>query len=84
MNLKLKTQLLVAEKEKDEIFNIAEDEVFNQKLPQRSQSSVHKIIATNVNESKNNILLLKEVNALSFRNKIIRHTKNWLERSKMR
>ena len=84
MNLKLKTQLLVTEKEKDEIFNIAEDEVFHQKLPQRSQSGVHKIITTNVNESKNNILLLKEVNDLSFRNKIIRHTKNWLERSKMR
>lgn len=69
MNLKLKTQLIVAEKEKDEIFNIAEDEVFHQKLPQRSHSGVHKIIPTNINESKNNILLLKEVNALSFRNK---------------
>ena len=69
MNLKLKTQLLVAEKEKDEIFNIAEEEVFHQKLPQRSQSGVHKIIPTNVHENKNNILLLKEVNTLSFRNK---------------
>jgi hypothetical protein len=45
--LKLKTQLTVAEKEKEDVFNMAEEEAFYQKMPQRSQSGAHKMSVGN-------------------------------------
>ena len=44
-NLRLKTQVAVAEKEKEELFNMAEEEVFHPRPPQRSQSGAHKMSA---------------------------------------
>ena len=48
INIKMKTQLSITEKEKLSLCNIAEDEVFHPKLANRSQSGKHKKSATNI------------------------------------
>lgn len=48
LNTKIKTQLSATEKEKINLCNIAEEEAFRVKLPQRSQSGNHKKTTTNI------------------------------------
>lgn len=58
-NLKLKTQLAVTQKQKESLFNMAEEEMFHPKIPQRSHSGSHKVSSANPIDNQTNITLLK-------------------------